>query len=87
MDSLDVFTVCSLEGEDIRAACNLGWSDFKDALIEVSAQKVDADYLVTRDDGFERSRIPVRNPEQIIEMLKERGLIYEAVDLDSLDFE
>lgn len=87
LDSLDIFDVCSLERDDIEAACKLGWSDFEDALIEVSAQKVGADYLVTRDTRFDRSRVPAQTPEQIIELFKERGLTYAAVDYRSLDLD
>ncbi|MCL2757410.1 MAG: PIN domain-containing protein [Coriobacteriia bacterium] len=88
LDSLKIFDVCSLERDDIDAACKLGWPDFEDALIEISAQKVGADYLITRDAGFgyvrTKARTPVCTPEEIIAIFEKRGLTYAAIDLDRL---
>ena len=88
LDSLKIFDVCSLERDDIEAACKLGWPDFEDALIEISAQKVGADYLITRDAEFgyvrTKARTPVCTPEEIIAIFDKRGLTYAAIDLDRL---
>ena len=86
-DSLDIFEICSLEADDIKAACELGWSDFEDALIEISARKVGVDYLVTRDGRFAQSHVDIKTPRQIIEMFEQRGLSYAEAGLDSDDFE
>jgi len=91
LHSLAIFDICSLERDDIEAACKLGWLDFEDALIAVCAGKVGADYLVTRDIDLiarcSRARIPARTPEQIIELFKERGLTYAPLNLDALDLD
>ena len=87
LDSLDIFTICSLEEDDLRAACKLGWPDFEDALIEISAQKMGADYLITRDLGFKDSRVTTESPEQIVKVMEGQGLSYAAIDLDSLNLD
>jgi len=82
IESLSVFDICSLESDDIKAACELAWPDFEDALITVCAKKVAADYLVTRDSRLKPAGIPLCTPTQIIEMMRERGLTYTTVDLE-----
>ena len=58
-DTLEWLNVCSVEEADVRAALGARWRDFEDCLVDVCAQKVKADYLVTRDaKGFADSRIP-----------------------------
>jgi predicted nucleic acid-binding protein len=84
LESLSIFRLCSLEKEDIEKACGLERSDFEDALIEVSAQKIGADFLVTRDKGFSCSTVPTLTPEQVFELFEQRGISYAAVDLQAL---
>jgi len=79
--------VCSLEKEDIEAACKLGWDDFEDALIAASATKVGADYLVTRDSAFPKFNIPVCTPEEVGELFKARGISYAEVNLNDIDLD
>jgi predicted nucleic acid-binding protein len=86
-DSLGVFSICSLDADDIKAACEMGWQDFEDALIAVSAKKVGADYLVTRDRSFEQSPVQVRSPSEIIQMMSDRGFSYAPVNLQEVDIE
>lgn len=81
LNSLKTFQVCSLERADIVRACERGWPDFEDALIDVSAQKVKADYLVTRDAGFSQAQTAVLTPEEVFEMLQQRGLTYAELEL------
>ncbi|MCL1890688.1 MAG: PIN domain-containing protein [Coriobacteriia bacterium] len=85
VNSLELFDVCSLEQDDLTAACGLGWQDFEDALIATSAQKAGADYLVTRDAAFERSLVPAKTPEQIVELFAEQGLSFAEIDLAAVD--
>ena len=60
---------------------------FHDLLTEVSAQKTKADFLVTRDTGFERSFIPINTPEQILDKFEEQGLTFASVDWSSLNLD
>ena len=84
-DTLEVLSICSLDADDIRSACKLNWLDFEDALMAVSAEKVGADYLVTRDVGIRHSKVPTKTPEEIIAIMKERGLTYRDIDISELD--
>ena len=82
VDSLAFVNICSLDRDDIKAACELAWTDFEDALMTVCAKKVAVDYIVTRDSRLKPAGIPLCTPTQIIEMMRERGLTYTTVDLD-----
>jgi predicted nucleic acid-binding protein len=78
--SLQTFKLCSLDKNDILFACEQQWLDFEDALIDVAAQKVKADYIVTRDTGFTRAKIPTLTPIQVIALYEERGISYAEFD-------
>jgi predicted nucleic acid-binding protein len=69
----------SLSGDDIIRSARLQWTDFEDCLVAVCADKVKADYLITRDaKGFERSPVPVLSPDEWHAMMEQsHGLTYE----------
>lgn len=73
--------ICPLSSEDIKHATNLRWSDFEDCVIDIAAQKVKADYLITRNKkDFGQSSIPVLTPSEFFDMLQDKhGLTYEEV--------
>ena len=81
---LEHFKVCSVDGNDIRLAASREWPDFEDCLVSVCAEKVKADYLLTRDaEGFGRSTTPALSPEEFFAGLERtHGLVYEEVTLD-----
>lgn len=81
---LEVVKPVDLTGDDIAAAVRLQWDDLEDCLVSVSAGKVRADYLVTRDrKGFERSMVPAISPEDLLSrILVEQGVEYGMVDFD-----
>lgn len=57
--TLDWLGICSVDKTDIESALAQHWKDFEDCLINESAKKIKADYLITRDQtGFEQSSIP-----------------------------
>ena len=76
--SFELIHMVSLTGEDVRGALQLGWDDLEDCLIAISAQKANADFIVTRNAGdFVRSSIPAIAPADWVKMMKdERGLAY-----------
>ena len=55
---------------------------FSDCLVSLAAEKVGADFLVTRDArGFERSRVPALSPQELFDYLeRERGITYDTMD-------
>jgi len=54
------YGIVTISQEDCEAALSLPIEDFEDALVMVCAQKVGADYIVTRDDKFLRAASPVK---------------------------
>ena len=80
LESFKFIHVCSIDIEDIKAAAKECWSDFEDCLIHKSAQKVNADYIVTRDSkGFTNSTIETATPTEIVKKFADEGFYYEIV--------
>jgi predicted nucleic acid-binding protein len=81
LSSLDFLHVCSLTQDDLIAAAQAKWDDFEDCLVEQCAQKIKADYLLSRDKtGFTNAKTKVITPSSFFRALKEeRGLSYEEV--------
>lgn len=79
--SLEFLDVCAVDVEDIRTAAKRCWLDFEDCLIDVCAEKIKADYLLTRDeDGFKQSRMTAMTPRGLFAQLEEQlGLTYEVI--------
>ena len=75
--------ICGVQESDIDAALNMGWDDLEDACVNQCAEKMHADFIITRDtDGFSNSHIPALCPSDFIEWLREhKGLAYEEVYL------
>ena len=82
LESLSFVRVCSVDEDDIHKAAERSWSDFEDCLIAVCAEKVKADYIITRDaGGFKRSKIPAMDAPSFFTMLEEDyGIVYEMTD-------
>ena len=80
LESFKFIHVCSIDQNDIASASKQMWRDFEDCLISEAAQRVGADFLVTRDaKGFTQSNIKVPSPEEIVDMLAEKGLYYDIL--------
>jgi predicted nucleic acid-binding protein len=73
--------VCSLDGNDLRRTVTEKWDDFEDCLIEQCAQKVKADYLLSRDTaGFARAKTTVLTPDEFFALVQtEHGLTYDLI--------
>lgn len=82
-ESVEWLSVCSVDGADIVVASQKRWQDFEDCLVSICAEKVKADYLITRDgSGFSASNIPAFTPEAFFTMLEEDlGVTYDMIDL------
>lgn len=80
--SLEFLNVCSVGEAEVAEAAQRSWTDFEDCLIDVCAEKVKADFILTRDrDGFKRSRIASYAPDEFFNMLEhEHGVVYETLD-------
>ena len=68
---ISVVNVISLTETDCNDALALPMNDFEDAVISVCAKKVDADYIVSRDEAFIKAdtEVQVVTPKQLIETI------------------
>ena len=64
------FTVVDLRKADLIKAANLDFSDYEDALQSISASRVKANYIVTRNiKDFKTSTVPAIKPSELLERL------------------
>lgn len=62
-----IFEVTELTAADLTRAAELQCSDFEDAVQSVTAQKVHADYIVTRNvRDFTKSRVIAFTPSELL---------------------
>ena len=72
---------CSVEESDLEAALRARWDDFEDSLVNICAEKVKADYLVTRDaSGFQRASIPHGTASEFMAFVFEKTKIRYALE-------
>lgn len=82
-DELSFLQLVGISPEDAKRTLAKRWPDFEDALVAECASKINADYIITRDEkDFARSPIKAISPEQLFETLDEQGLHYEETLLD-----
>lgn len=81
LESLNVVRLVSLTSEDVLNALKRSWPDLEDCLISVSAEKVKADYLITRDEKhLEKSSIAAVQPTEMVRIFKDdMRLDYEEI--------
>ena len=86
VESLDFLNVCSVGASEIQRAAERAWTDFEDCVIDVCAENVEADYIITRDkEGFRRSGIPAYSiPEFFAHLEEAYGIVYEIIDTSEL---
>ncbi|HIW77401.1 MULTISPECIES: PIN domain-containing protein [Gordonibacter] len=82
LDNLTYLNVCSVDKEDIVESAKSKWPDFEDCLVARCADKVKADYLLTRDKkGFKLANVAWCSPADFFERLeKEQGIVYDIMD-------
>jgi len=65
-----IFDFVDLSASDIFRAAQLKWDDFEDALQSVTAERIHADYIVTRNvKDFAKSKIVAFTPSELIARL------------------
>ena len=63
LKSFDFIKLVSLEPADVKEAARRAWDDFEDCLVAVAAEKIGADFIITRDaKGFSQSKIKLWMP-------------------------
>jgi len=64
-----VFRVEDVRAIDLRKAAELRWTDFEDALQYVGAERIGADFIITRNQAdFMNSSIRAITPEEFLRM-------------------
>jgi predicted nucleic acid-binding protein len=67
MDLLRLVTVVAVDHDRLLQALAMNWTDFEDAVQAACATKIDADYLITRNqDDFARADVPTRSPAEYL---------------------
>ena len=80
-EDLSFLKLVGVTPEDARSALVLRWADFEDCLVSQCAQKIRADYIVTRNvKDFRDSAVEAVTPEELFDRLRQEGLVYEEVE-------
>ncbi len=62
-----IFSLTELNAADIQKAAKMRWNDFEDALQSVAAERVKADYIITRNTAdFEESKVAAISPSTFV---------------------
>lgn len=65
-----IFDFVDLSASDLSRAAQMKWDDFEDALQSVTAERIHADYIVTRNvKDFTKSRVVAFTPSELIARL------------------
>ena len=65
-----IFDFVDLSVSDLSHAAQLKWNDFEDALQSVTAERIHADYIVTRNvKDFTESKVAAFTPSELIARL------------------
>ena len=81
-ETFEWLRACSVEEDDVKAALKARWRDFEDSLVCICAQKVKADFLITRDQkGFAASAVPHGSASDFMEFVFQKtGTRYALAD-------
>ena len=82
-DELSFLQLVGVSTTDAKRALAKRWPDFEDALVAECANKINADYIVTRDEkDFARSSVKAVTPEELFKIFGEEGIQYEEMLLN-----
>ncbi len=71
-----IFRFSDLTVSDMTKAADLQWDDFEDALQSVTAERIHADFIITRNvKDFKESKTPTFTPTEFLAKLKKRRLV------------
>lgn len=70
---LERLQAVAIDGDDVRASAEACWPDFEGCLIARAADKVKADYIVTRNKaGFAAATVPAASPREVLDAVAEK---------------
>jgi predicted nucleic acid-binding protein len=62
-----IFEFADFNSEDLSKAAQLNWKDFEDAVQSVTAERIRADYIITRNvRDFADSRVAAYTPSELL---------------------
>ncbi len=62
-----IFEFIDFSASDLSHAAELGWDDFEDAIQSVTAERLHADYIITRNvKDFAKSKVVAFTPSELI---------------------
>ena len=65
-----IFTFEALNPSDLSAAADMRWEDFEDAIQAVTAKRIHADQIITRNvNDFKNSEVPAITPAEFLSRL------------------
>ena len=80
-NNLSFLQLIGISAEDAQKALAARWGDFEDCLVARCAEKIKADYIVTRNvKDFRSSSVEAVTPEELFDRLEKQGFVYEEVD-------
>ena len=80
-NNLSFLQLIGISAEDAQKALAARWGDFEDCLVARCAEKIKADYIVTRNvKDFRSSSVEAVAPEELFDRLEKQGFVYEEVD-------
>lgn len=66
----NIFMFVEMTDSDIRKAVNMAWKDFEDDIQEATAERMKADYIITRNKkDYSEGRIDAVSPEEFLEIV------------------
>ena len=82
-DTFNWLHACSVDESDIQKALYVRWHDFEDSLVNVCAEKIKADYLITRDEkGFRNANIAHGSAADFMKFVQDKtGISYSVQGL------
>lgn len=79
-EDLSFLQLVSVTPEDAKKALAKRWNDFEDCLVSCCAEKIGADYIITRNvKDFRRSKVEAITPEELFVRLERQGIVYEEL--------
>jgi len=80
-ESLAFLNMVGISPEDTQEALTARWADFEDSLVARCAEKIKADYIITRNTkDFEKSTVRAITPEELFLILEDRGFTYDLIE-------
>lgn len=66
-----IFSIADLKSVDLIKAASMKFADYEDALQSVSASRIKAQYIVTRNiKDFQASKVPAVKPSELLERIE-----------------